>query len=58
MLYSELSMVAEIGGYVGLLLGVSLFKIAEVNNVFLDWWTERRIFKARVKSRTVGSSRK
>ena len=36
-LYSILSMVAEIGGYVGLLLGVSLFKIADVNNVFIDW---------------------
>lgn len=35
-LYSPLSMVAEIGGYVGLLMGVSLFKLAEVNNHLLD----------------------
>ena len=32
-------MIAEIGGYVGLLLGVSLFKIADINNVFIDWCT-------------------
>ena len=35
-LYSGLSMVAEIGGYVGLLLGVSLFKLAQVNNMLID----------------------
>ena len=30
-------MLAEIGGYVGLLLGVSLFKLADINNFFIDW---------------------
>jgi hypothetical protein len=40
-LYSLLSMVAEIGGYVGLLMGVSLFKIAHANNVVIDWYFQR-----------------
>lgn len=40
-LYSGLSMVAEIGGYVGLLLGVSLFKLADINNFFLDYAIEK-----------------
>lgn len=40
-LYSILSMVAEIGGYVGLLLGVSLFKLADINNVFIDWYASK-----------------
>ncbi len=34
-------MVAEIGGYVGLLMGVSLFKIAYVNNLFIDYLMAR-----------------
>ena len=29
-------MLAEIGGYVGLLLGVSLFNVASINNVLID----------------------
>ena len=29
-------MVAEIGGYVGLLLGISLFNLAHVNNALID----------------------
>ena len=37
-LYSLLSMLAEIGGYVGLLLGASLFKLANINNVCIDWF--------------------
>lgn len=36
-LYSILSMLAEIGGYVGLLLGVSLFNLGHINNVIIDW---------------------
>ena len=35
-LYSTLSMLAEIGGYVGLLLGVSLFNLSSLNNVLID----------------------
>lgn len=42
-LYSVLSMLAEIGGYVGLLLGVSLFKLAEINNAFIDWYVENKV---------------
>ena len=42
-LYSILSMIAEIGGYVGLLLGVSLFKLADINNTVLDWYMENKI---------------
>ncbi len=34
--YSFISLVAEIGGYVGLLLGVSLFHLARLLNGFLD----------------------
>ncbi len=41
-LYSALSMIAEIGGYVGLLMGVSLFKLAEVNNFCLDFYATRQ----------------
>ncbi|TRY74726.1 hypothetical protein TCAL_14549 [Tigriopus californicus] len=37
-LYSPLSMLAEIGGYVGLLLGMSLFKLTEMNNILIDWY--------------------
>ena len=36
LLYSLLSMLAEIGGYVGLLLGASLVNIGQVNSYFLD----------------------
>ena len=36
LLYSLLSMLAEIGGYVGLLLGASLVNIGSVNSYFLD----------------------
>ncbi len=35
-LYSFLSMVAEIGGYVGLLLGASLVNIGRINSFLLD----------------------
>ena len=48
-LYSVLSMLAEIGGYVGLLLGVSLFKLADINNLVLDWVLENRIIDTRVE---------
>ncbi len=36
-LYSLLSMAAEIGGYVGLLLGASLVNIGRINSFLLDW---------------------
>ena len=36
-LYSPVSMVAEIGGYVGLLLGFSLYNITEINNNLIDF---------------------
>ncbi len=36
-LYSPLSMIAEIGGYVGLLLGISLFNVSSVNNAIIDY---------------------
>lgn len=48
-LYSALSMVAEIGGYVGLLLGVSVFKVADVNNVFLDYLGRKKGSKGNSK---------
>ncbi len=41
-LYSVLSMLAEIGGYVGLLMGVSLFKLAEINNLCIDYYATRK----------------
>lgn len=37
-LYSLLSMVAEIGGYVGLLLGASLVNLGQINNVVLEYF--------------------
>ena len=37
-LYSLLSMAAEIGGYVGLLLGASLVNIGQINNFLLDYF--------------------
>ena len=49
-LYSLLSMVAEIGGYVGLLLGVSLFKLTEANNIFIDWYSQRNKYDAEVSN--------
>ena len=36
LLYTLLSMVAEIGGYVGLLLGASLVNIGQINSFLLD----------------------
>ena len=36
-LYSLLSMAAEIGGYVGLLLGASLVNLGQINNFILDY---------------------
>ena len=36
LLYSFLSMIAEIGGYVGLLLGASLVDIGKINNFLID----------------------
>ena len=36
LLYTLLSMVAEIGGYVGLLLGASLVNIEQINSFLLD----------------------
>ena len=36
LLYSLLSMLAEIGGYVGLLLGASLVNIGKINSFLLD----------------------
>ena len=41
-LYSLLSMVAEIGGYVGLLMGVSLFKLADINNLCIDYYAAKK----------------
>ena len=38
ILYSLLSLAAEIGGYVGLLLGASLVNIGQINNVLLDYF--------------------
>ena len=40
---------AEMGGYIGLFLGVSLFKLADVNSFFLDWHMEKEVVKARIK---------
>lgn len=37
-LYSLLSMAAEIGGYVGLLLGASLVNLGQINNFLLDYF--------------------
>ncbi len=42
VLYSPLSMLAEIGGYVGLLMGVSLFKLVDVNNFCLDLYANKK----------------
>ncbi len=36
-LYSSVSMMAEIGGYVGLLLGFSLYNLSEINNTLIDF---------------------
>ena len=36
-LYTSLSLMAEIGGYVGLLLGASLVNIGQINGVLLDF---------------------
>ena len=36
-LYSVLSMIAEIGGYVGLFLGVSVKQITIIMDVMFDW---------------------
>ena len=49
-LYSITSMFAEIGGYVGLLLGVSLFKLADINNSVLDWVMENRVYEVSDKN--------
>ena len=35
-LYTWVSMIAEIGGYVGLLLGASLVNIGRINSALLD----------------------
>jgi hypothetical protein len=37
LLYTLLSMSAEIGGYVGLLLGASLVNLGSINSFLLDW---------------------
>lgn len=37
VLYSWRSMVAEVGGYMGLLLGISIFQLTNINNIFLNW---------------------
>ena len=37
MLYSLLSMIAEIGGYVGLFLGVSVKQITVLTELLFDW---------------------
>lgn len=42
-LYSPLSMLAEIGGYVGLLLGMSLFKLTEMNDILIDWYLMKMV---------------
>ena len=39
-LYSLLSLLAEIGGYVGLLMGVSIFNITKANDIFIDWYSK------------------
>jgi hypothetical protein len=36
ILYTLLSMIAEIGGYVGLLLGASLVNLGRINSFLLD----------------------
>ena len=43
VLYSSLSMIAEVGGYVGLLLGISLFKLADVMNALIERYTHVQI---------------
>ncbi len=40
-LYSLLSMAAEIGGYVGLLLGASLVNVGYINNFLLDFCLDK-----------------
>ena len=35
-LYSALSMIAEVGGYVGLFLGISVNQVSALFNVLLD----------------------
>ena len=42
ILYTKLSMLAEIGGYVGLLLGASLAKLGTLNSMVLDFCFGRR----------------
>ena len=42
LLYSLLSMVAEIGGYVGLLLGASLVNIGKANSWILDFCLSKK----------------
>ena len=37
-LYSLLSLAAEIGGYVGLLLGASLVNVGKINNLLLEYF--------------------
>ena len=62
ILYSALSMLAEIGGYVGLLLGVSVFKIADINNICIDWyvyrWKDSRWSNQFEKKEDIDKSRK
>jgi len=38
-------MVAEIGGYVGLLLGISLFKLGSYNNYLIDYYVSKKYRK-------------
>ena len=40
LIYTELSMLAEIGGYVGLMLGISFVNIGSLINKILDWFRE------------------
>ena len=52
-LYSLLSMAAEIGGYVGLLLGASLVNVGQINNFLLDYfYGEARLDADRIRKMT------
>ncbi len=40
-LYTSLSVIAEIGGYVGLLMGFSLLNLGQINNWLIDKWSNK-----------------
>jgi len=44
-LYSPLSMIAEIGGYVGLLIGISLFNLTDFLNFVINYFKDKTTLK-------------